>query len=130
MFTRRFFSVCDQSCVKVGENVADKVKTSFSTHTYKSQCQVHNCSFAVAAEMEVKSLVLCLLMLGIASSQYVADVSRSRWGPGLLQQAIRYLVNYTAAEAEERLNMNNIGSTVAAIAYEELTEKLGRNVCR
>ena len=76
--------------------------------------------------MAVTLLVLCSLMLGVVCSQHVVDVPRSQGGSGLLQQAIKYLVNYTAAEAEARLDMNNIGSTVAAIAYHELTEKLGR----
>ena len=78
--------------------------------------------------MEVKLLVLCSLMLGMACSQNVPDVLNPRGGSGLLQQAIKYLVNYTASEAEARLDMNNIGSTVAAIAYQELTEKLGRKI--
>ena len=76
--------------------------------------------------MAVTLLVLCSLMLGVVCSQHVVDVPRSQGGSGLLQQAIKYLVNYTAAEAEARLDMNNIGSTVAAIVYHELTEKLGR----
>lgn len=71
-------------------------------------------------------LVLCSLMLGIVSSS--ADVSRLRRGSGLLQQAINYLVNYTATEAEAHLDMKSIGSTIAGIAYQELTKKLSKNL--
>lgn len=87
---------------------------------------------AVATEMEPKLsivLVLCLLIMGVVSSHRVPDVSRSQRGSSFLQQAIRYLVNYTAAEAEAHMDMNNIGSRVAAIAYEKLTENLGRHTC-
>ena len=82
----------------------------------------------MAVEMEAKTVlvfVMCLPMFSIATS-HRGDISNRQGGSGLLQQAIKYLVNYTAAEAEARLDMNNIGSTVAAIAYHELTEKLGR----
>ena len=80
--------------------------------------------------MEVKlfAVVSYLLVLGTVSSQDVKYVPHSRRDSGLLQQAIKYLVNYTAAEAEASLDMNNIGSTVAAIAYQEFTEKLGRKM--
>ena len=79
--------------------------------------------------MEIKffTLVLYSIILGLASSQDVATPSHT--GSGLLQQAIRYLVNYTAAEATAYMDMYNLGSTVAAIAYEKLTEKLGRHIC-
>ena len=84
----------------------------------------------MAVEMEAKTVsvlvfVMCLPMFSIATSHH-GDISNHQGSSGLLQQAIKYLVNYTAAEAEARLDMNNIGSTVAAIAYHELTEKLGR----
>ena len=82
----------------------------------------------MAVEMEAKTVlvfVMYLPMFSIATSHH-RDISNHQGGSGLLQQAIKYLVNYTAAEAEARLDMNNIGSTVAAIAYHELTEKLGR----
>ena len=69
-------------------------------------------------------VVLCLPIL--VGSQDVADVTHSHIGSSLLQQAVRYLVNYTATEARAHMDMYNIGSTVAAIAYEKLTEKLGR----
>ena len=72
-------------------------------------------------------LLFALVLLILVSSHDAANMSPSRSGPDLLQQAIKYLVNYTASEAKTRLNMNNIGSTVAAIAYQELTEKLGRH---
>ena len=80
--------------------------------------------------MEVKlfAVVLCLLVLGIVGSQDVTYVPHSQRDSGLLQQAIKYLVNYTTAEAEASLDMNNIGSTVAAIAYQEFKEKLGRKM--
>ena len=82
----------------------------------------------MAVEMEAKTVlmfVMFLPMFSIATSHH-GDISNHQGGSGLLQQAIKYLVNYTAAEAEARLDINNIGSTVAAIAYHELTEKLGR----
>ena len=82
----------------------------------------------VTDKMETKfsfTLVLCSITLGLASSQDVAAPSHT--GSSLLQQAIRYLVNYTAAEARAHMDMYNLGSTVAAIAYEKLTEKLGKH---
>ena len=72
-------------------------------------------------------LILCLLILGMTSCQHVSDVSaRSQTRSSYLQQAINYLVNYTATETETHMDMNDIGSRVAAIAYEKLTENLGR----
>ena len=71
-------------------------------------------------------LILCLLILGTTSSEHISNVSHSQTGSSLLQQAIKYLVDYTASEAEAHLDMNNMESRVAGIAYEKLTEKLGR----
>lgn len=96
--------------------------------------------FLLVATVEMKpklfyTLAVCLLILGEVSSHDVADVypswrnsdvPSSQRGSGVLQQAIKYLVNYTASEAKASLNMHNIGSTVAAIAYQELTEKLSK----
>ena len=73
--------------------------------------------------MEVKLLFALVLFILVSSH----DAANSPSSPDLLQQAIKYLVNYTASEAKTRLDMNNIGSTVAAIAYQDLTEKLGRH---
>ena len=73
-----------------------------------------------------KLVILCSTILGLVSCQDVADVPHSQTGSSLLQQAVGYLVNYTASEAKAHMDMYNIGSTVAAIAYEKLTEKLGR----
>ena len=70
--------------------------------------------------------VACILTM--VSGREVADVPRSRRGSNPLQQAIAHLVNYTTAEAEERLDINRIGSTVAAIAYQKLKERLGRSM--
>ena len=75
--------------------------------------------------MEVK-LFFALVLFILVGSHDAADMDPSRSTPDLLQQAIKYLVNYTASEAKTRLDMNNIGSTVAAIAYQELTEKLSK----
>ena len=77
--------------------------------------------------MAIKFSFTLVLCLGFASSQDVADVPHPQTGSSLLQQAVRYLVNYTASEARAHMDMDNIGSTVAAIAYEKLTEKLGRH---
>lgn len=72
-------------------------------------------------------LILCFLILGMTSCQHVSDVpARSQTRSSYLQQAINYLVNYTATETESHMDMNDIGSRVAAIAYEKLTENLGR----
>ena len=70
-------------------------------------------------------LVACLLILSEVSSHDVADVSHPQRGSTLLHQAIKHLVNYTASEAKASLDMYNMGSTVAAIAYQQLNEKLG-----
>ena len=75
----------------------------------------------------IVSFILVLFLLTLVSSQSVADVSshyqqRSR----LLKQAIEHLVNYTTTEAKTHLDLYNIESAVAAIAYEQLTKKLGR----
>lgn len=75
-------------------------------------------------DMKVKrALVLVICTLTLVSSQ---EVAHSRRGSTVLQQAIKNLINYTATEAEARLDKNNIGSIIAAIAYQELTAKLGR----
>jgi len=108
--------------------------------TYKSRQLVVSSSLlivATTAKMDPKffyTIVVCLLVLDGVSSNDVADVYPSRWGSDVssssqressLQQAIKYLVNYTASEAKASLDMYSIGSTVAAIAYQELTDKFG-----
>lgn len=65
-------------------------------------------------------------ILGAVGSQEVGDVSPSQRSSMLLQEAVRNLINYTAMEVEARLDMNDIGSTVAAIAYQKVTKKLGK----
>ena len=70
-------------------------------------------------------LVLYLLILGIARSQKVQEMSHTERASSLLQQAITYLVNYTAAEAKAHMDAYNLASRVAAIAYDKLTDKLG-----
>ena len=87
----------------------------------------HNsCTFAPALRMVVK-LIVVLVLFGLITGHNAADTAIQN-GSGLLQQAIKYLVNYTASEAKTRLDMKSIGSTVAAIAFQELTEKLGRYI--
>jgi len=79
--------------------------------------------------MEVKlsfALIICLLILHEISGYDVADVPHLQRGPILLHRAVKHLVNYTASEAKASLDMNSIGSTVAAIAYQKLNEKLGQ----
>ena len=52
-------------------------------------------------------------------------MSHTERASSLLQQAITYLVNYTAAEAKAHMDAYNLASRVAAIAYDKLTDKLG-----
>ena len=86
----------------------------------------HNCTFAQYNRMAVKLIVVLVLFSQVIGHD-AADMAIQN-GSGLLQQAIKYLVNYTASEAKTRLDMQGIGSTVAAIAFQELTEKLGRYI--
>ena len=106
--------------IKVMSNICRQMHT----HIYKATTSdsFYICSVATGG-MEVKLFFAALVLFILVNSNDAADQAS---GPGLLQEAIKYLVNYTASEAKTRLNMNNIGSTVAAIAYQELTEKLGR----
>lgn len=65
-------------------------------------------------------------MLGVVGNQEVGDVSPVNKGSNYLQQAIQNLINYTAIEVEAHLDMNDIGSTIAAIAYQKFTAKLSK----
>ena len=74
---------------------------------------------------------MCLLILGAESADHVVgshklDVSPSNKGSTFLREAVRNLINYTAIQVEARLDMNDIGSTIAGIAYQKLTTKLGK----
>ena len=46
-------------------------------------------------------------------------------GAMLLEQSIEYLVNYTAYEALDQLNLENIGNDVANSAFEDYKDVLG-----
>ena len=77
--------------------------------------------------MEMKHLVLCLVAMCLVTSQDATDTDDPQSSP--LQQAVKYLVNYTAIEAGQHMDMYNIGSTIAAIAYDKLMEELGKYMC-
>ena len=66
------------------------------------------------------------LLLVAVSSHEVGDVAPSNRGSTFLREAVKNLINYTAIEVQAHLDMNNIGSTIAAIAYKKLTENLGK----
>ena len=70
-------------------------------------------------------LCMYLLILGAMGSHEV-DVSPSHKGSAFLREAVKNLINYTAIEVEAHLDMNDIGSTIAGIAYQKLTTKLGK----
>ena len=70
-------------------------------------------------------LDMSLLILGVVESHEIGP-GVSHKGYTFLQEAVRNLINYTAVEVEAHLDMNDLGSTVAAIAYQKLTEKLGK----
>ena len=46
-------------------------------------------------------------------------------GTALLQESIEHLVNYTAYEALDHLNLKKVGINVANIAYNDYRDKLG-----
>ena len=73
-------------------------------------------------------LVTSLLILGAVGNHAVRDVSPSSRGSTFLQEAVKNLVNYTAIEVEARLDKDDIANTVAAIAYQKVTAKIGK--CR
>ena len=50
-------------------------------------------------------------------------------GTTVLQESIEHLVNYTANEALDYLNLNKIGNNVANLAYESYKYKLGEFYC-
>ena len=77
--------------------------------------------------MEMKHLLLCLVTMCLVTGQDAADMNDPQ--TNLLHQAVRYLVNYTASEAGQHMDMYDIGSTVAAIAYDKLIEQLGKYAC-
>ena len=47
-------------------------------------------------------------------------------GTALLQESIEHLVNHTAYEALDHLNLKKIGIKVANIAYEDYKDKLSK----
>ena len=72
-------------------------------------------------------LVTSLLILGAVGSQALREVTSStKRGSMFLQEAVKNLINYTAIEVEARLDKNEIGSTIAAIAYQKVTAKLSK----
>lgn len=70
-------------------------------------------------------LCLCLLTLSAVVGHKI-DVSTSHKGSTFLREAVKNLINYTAIEVEAHLDMNEIGSTIAGIAYQKLTTKLSK----
>ena len=66
---------------------------------------------------------MCLLVVGAFASHEV-DVPSSHKGSTFLREAVKNLINYTALEIEAHLDMNDIGSKIAGIAYQKLTTKL------
>ena len=67
--------------------------------------------------------IVYLLMSSVVGSHEV-DISPSHKGSKFLREAVKNLINYTTIEVQAGLDMNDIGSTVAGIAYQKLTEKL------
>ena len=51
-------------------------------------------------------------------------------GAMLLEESIEHLVNYTAYEALDKLNLENIGNNVANDAYENYKDVLGMYVSK
>ena len=47
-------------------------------------------------------------------------------GTALLQESIEHLVNHTAYEALDHLNLKKVGINVANIAYKDYKDKLGK----
>ena len=47
-------------------------------------------------------------------------------GTALLQESIGHLVNHTAYEALDHLNLKKVGINVANIAYKDYKDKLGK----
>ena len=79
------------------------------------------------ATISALALVTSLLILGAVDSQALREVTSStKRGSMFLQEAVKNLINYTAIEVEARLDKNEIGSTIAAIAYQKVTAKLSK----
>ena len=71
----------------------------------------------------LQALIVYLLMSSVMGSREVG-VSPSHKRSTFLREAVRNLINYTAIEVQAHLDMSDIGSTVAGIAYQKLIAKL------
>ena len=76
--------------------------------------------------MELLNTMRGLFLLFVAGVFYSTGcLGMNNDGTAFLQESIEYLVNYTAYEALEYLNLKKIGSNVANTAYQNYKDKLG-----
>ena len=74
--------------------------------------------------MKMMSVFFTLVVCGITFYS-TGCLGMNDDGTALLQESIGHLVNYTSLEALDYLNLQNLGSKVAGIAYEDYKVKLG-----
>ena len=69
-----------------------------------------------------------LLFVASASVYFTGCLGMQYDGTVILQGSVEHLINYTAYEALEHLNLKNLGSNVADVAYESYKDKLSKYI--
>ena len=69
-----------------------------------------------------------IILLAVAQSVLCSDVVVQMNHTGLLEEAMNYLVEYTAAETEKALDALDIETKVTDIAQQQFNAKIGNYV--